>query len=125
MKKIIFWIMVLCIIAFSVAADAGERQRNTWAGVGYALGAITAIDILRDGYVDWPADVFGGYGRHERHHYPHERTVVIHRYVPSCDSVYECEYERESARLERQRQREWERYQREKARNDARRDYGY
>lgn len=65
MKKTLVLLCAAILIATSVLpAQAGgprrysHRGNNPWPGIAIGLGVLSGIDILADGYLDWPGAVF-------------------------------------------------------------------
>lgn len=126
MKRIIVGLMVFSMLFIAVMpANAGGYGRHYHGGHyrhylgGHSGDALAALLVL--GGVVVAASAIEAATRPD--------VVYVQpapvNYRPTCGSVYDCEYQKEAARWERQKQTEYERIERERARNDARRRYGY
>ena len=123
MRKIISIIVIaVMLVGIASIADAGRRHHHRRGHKNISLGKAAASIAVLGG-------VLIGLSALDRAVNPPRRPKVIYVqpniYKPVCRSAYDCEYEREMEKIRRQRQKEYEKWQRQKARNDARRDSSY
>lgn len=131
MKKTVLLMLLLSVVVLSSCAGMDpQHQQNmitnsaVWGGIGAATGCIL-FEAL-GGKCGQGAAIVGVGGAYlgagnTPHRYGRQSYSPV--YGSGCGSTYDCEYERETLRLERRAQREDERLQRERARQDARQDY--
>ena len=117
MKRLILLFWVITSASTLILTVPSAQAKGEWEGAGIAVGAITFIDIMRDGRLDWPGSVFGGLFRHG-----HGRRSYVRRsyYGHGSPSYWEGFYD-EKAQMERRRS--YRHYR--QGRRDARRDHGY
>ena len=122
MGKMIVIGLTVMILTSVFYAPAYVRAEGEWEGVGMAMGALTFIDIVRDGSLDWPKAVLSN----NRHRHCHPRGCNC--YDNWHDNYYGSHaywegYYRERARIEKRKQR----YEYHQGQRDARYycDYGY
>jgi hypothetical protein len=105
MKKFFVIILAVALLATMATTPAFARGGgNFWAGaaIGTAIGIGTVLLAPRAYYTAPPVYV-----------------------APPVYDPYSQAYQQEAIRIQQQRQWEWENNQRQRAVDDARRDYGY
>lgn len=117
MKKIVVLLVILALLAPSISFAGGHR--NFHDGFHQGLGALAAVAVV--GAVANMLTPRTVYAEPAVARYDHPCSP---RYESASDP-YEEAYQREAARIQRQRQIEWERMERERGREAAQRDYGY
>ena len=60
MKRLMFLFWIVTSVSTLILTVPMAQAKGEWEGAGIAVGAITFMDLMRDGRLDWPRSVFGG-----------------------------------------------------------------
>lgn len=117
MKRLISFFWIITSVSTLIFTVPSAQAKGEWEGAGIAVGAITFLDIMRDGRLDWPGSVFGGLFRHGHGC----RSYGRRSYYGHGSPRYWEGFYNEKSRMERRRI--YRHYR--QGRRDARRYYGY